>query len=78
MCLAVPVKISEVLPNGNVSVSSGETKLNMEVSTILLPEQPKVGDYVIVHAGFALRTLDPQEALESLNVFKEIAALGSA
>ncbi len=77
MCLAVPVKISAVHPNGNVSVSSGETDLDMEVSTILLPEPPKVGDYIIVHAGFALRTLDPQEALESLKIFRELAALGN-
>ncbi len=76
MCLAVPVKISAVQPNGNVRVSSGETELDMEVSTILLPDPPRVGDYVIVHAGFALRTLDPKEALESLKIFKELAALG--
>ena len=45
----------------------------MEISTLLLPEDAHVGDYLIVHAGFALRVLDPQEAQESLKLFRQIA-----
>ena len=40
---------------------------------MLLPEEPKVGDYVIVHAGFALHTMTPQEAEDSLSALRELA-----
>ena len=40
---------------------------------MLLPEPPSVGDYVIVHAGFALHTMTPQEAQESLSALRELA-----
>lgn len=76
MCLAVPVRVVERLNEGKIKVQIGEGESFMEVSTLLLPEPPQPGEYVIVHAGFALRTLDPQEAQESLAIFREIAALG--
>ena len=76
MCLAVPVRVTEILDDGKVRVQVGQGETYMEVSTLLLPEPPQPGEYVIVHAGFALRTLDPQEAEASLAVFREIAALG--
>jgi hydrogenase expression/formation protein HypC len=41
---------------------------------LLLPEQPQVGDYVIVHAGFALHVVDPDEAAESLRLISELAS----
>ena len=44
-----------------------------KVSTLLLPENVHVGDYLIVHAGFALRVLEPREAEESLKLFRQIA-----
>ena len=41
-----------------------------------IPEEPKPGDYVIVHAGFALHVIDPEEAMESLRLIRELAAFG--
>ena len=76
MCLAVPVRVVEALEDGRIKVRIGEGESFMEVSSLLLPEPPRPGEYVIVHAGFALRTLDPDEARESLAIFHEIAALG--
>lgn len=42
---------------------------------MLLPDGAQLGDYVIVHAGFALHKVDPEEARESLRLLQELAAL---
>lgn len=73
MCLAIPVRVTECGPDGKARVRVGQGETYMDISTLLLPEAPRVGDYVIVHAGFALRLLDPVEAEESLRLFREIA-----
>lgn len=68
MCLAVPAKIiarRDFL--GTVDIS-GVTR---EVSLMLLPEAA-VGDYVLIHAGFAIQSIDEQEALRTLELFKEL------
>ncbi len=76
MCLAVPVRVVDVPEEGKARVQVGAGENHMEISTILLPEPPRPGDYVIVHAGFALRALDAAEAEESLKIFRQIAELG--
>ncbi len=76
MCLAVPVRVVEVPEEGKARVQVGSGENFMDISTLLLPEAPRPGDYVIVHAGFALRTLDAAEAEESLKIFRQIAELG--
>ncbi|MGM0646071.1 MAG: HypC/HybG/HupF family hydrogenase formation chaperone [Thermodesulfobacteriota bacterium] len=43
---------------------------------MLLEEEPQIGDYLIVHAGFALRIMDMQEAQESLQILREMAQVG--
>ncbi len=75
MCLAVPAKIislnitnDELLRTGNVDFSG----VQKEVSLAYVPEA-NVGDYVIVHAGFALSVLDEEEALASLQAFQDLA-----
>lgn len=54
-------------------VRVGESQTFLTASVMLLPEPPAIGDYVIVHAGFALHTLTPQEAEESLSALRELA-----
>ena len=54
-------------------VRVGESQTFLTTSVMLLPEPPSVGDYVIVHAGFALHTMTPQEAQESLSALRELA-----
>lgn len=72
MCLAVPSKVIEI--NGNIGkVDFGG--VNKEVNLCLL-EEVKVGDYIIVHAGYALQRIDEEEALETLQLFREIVELG--
>jgi hydrogenase expression/formation protein HypC len=70
MCLAVPLKIVRI-DNlvATVDMYGGER----EVSLMLLPEAAQVGDYVLVHAGFALQKLDEEAANESLALFREMA-----
>ena len=71
MCLAIPSKIVEIDDNiGTIDVDGVKRK-----ASLLLLEEAKVGDYVIVHAGFAIHKIDEQAAMESLKLLKEAAAL---
>lgn len=73
MCLAIPAQIIELLPSEMARVRIGESGAQLSASTMLLPEPAKVGDYVIVHAGFILHVLPPEQARESLEALREIA-----
>lgn len=71
MCLAIPSKIIQIDDNiGTIDVDGVKRK-----TSLLLLEEAKVGDYVIVHAGFAIHKIDEQAAMESLKLLKEAAAL---
>ena len=69
MCLAIPAKVVEKLENSMLKVRVGNGPTLLTASEMLLPEPSKVGDYLIVHAGFAMKKLDPKEAEESLAAF---------
>ena len=71
MCLAVPVRVAELLPDGNAVVEVGGVHTLVSLALI---DGAAVGDYVIVHAGFAINRLDVAEAEKSLALFAEIAA----
>ncbi|MBP7686705.1 MAG: HypC/HybG/HupF family hydrogenase formation chaperone [Thermoflexales bacterium] len=76
MCLGIPGKIIEVyeaggLPMGKVDFG-GVTK---ECCLAYVPEAT-VGDYTIIHVGFALNVIDEAEALETLELLREIDAIG--
>lgn len=73
MCLAIPAQIVEIEPSDMARVRIGASSTYLSASTMLLPEPPKVGDYVIVHAGFALHVLPPEEAQESLAALRDLA-----
>nr|BAL54724.1 hydrogenase expression/formation protein HypC [uncultured beta proteobacterium] len=68
MCLAIPAEVVALLPDGQAEVVVGGTK--QVVSTALL-DAVAVGDYVIVHVGFALTRLDPEEAQRTLALMAE-------
>jgi hydrogenase expression/formation protein HypC len=70
MCLAVPAKVVELLDDGMGVVELGNVR--REVSMELV-KGVKTGDYVIIHVGYALQRLDPEEALKTLALFQEIA-----
>jgi len=66
MCLAVPMRVVAV--NGNeAEVEQGGTKLRVRVDLV---EDVRVGDYVLVHAGFAIQKLDEEEAFETLRLLE--------
>ena len=71
MCLAIPSKIVKIENNIATIDVDGVRK---EASLLLL-EAPKVGDYVIVHAGFAINKIHEEDAMESLKLLREAAAL---
>ena len=68
MCLAVPLKLIEINGNNAVGESMGmQRKLRVD----FIPE-PKIGDYVIVHAGFAIERLPEKQALEDIAAWEEV------
>lgn len=67
MCLAIPAKIIEI-DNDMGLVDMEGTRRSV---SLLLQEDARVGDYVIVHAGFAIHRIDEEEALESLRILRE-------
>ena len=69
MCLALPVKVIEVGANDTAIVDLGGVR--KEISLALLSDV-KVGDYVILHVGYALTKLDPTEAAKTLALFEEL------
>ncbi len=70
MCLAIPMKVVEIIPPHRAIVES--EGISMEIS-ISLVEKVKIDDYVIVHTGFALEIIDNKEAKETLKIFHELA-----
>lgn len=69
MCLALPAKITKILPQQRAIVNLGG--IEREISVILL-DQVAEGDYVIMHVGFALTRLNEMEAQKTLALFAEI------
>lgn len=68
MCLAVPMKVTEI--DGPIAqVEQGGVRRQARVDLV---EGIEVGDYVIVHAGIAIDRLDPEEAEETLRLFAEM------
>ena len=71
MCLAIPAQVVEISDNETAVVEVGG--IRKAISTALLDEVA-VGDYVIVHVGYALERLNVAEAEETLRLFTELAA----
>ncbi len=70
MCLAIPSKITQIKYNMATIDVDG---VKREASLLLL-EDVRVGEYVIVHAGFAIQKIDEAAAMETLKFLKEAAA----
>ncbi len=73
MCLAIPLELVEI--NGKTAI--GEAMGMRREIRVDFIDKPKLGDYVIVHAGFAIERLPEQQALEDLEAWEEVRnALG--
>ena len=71
MCLGVPMKVISRVGDDIVAEVDGVSK---DASVMLLGEDVDVGDYVIVHAGYAISKLDEEYARETLRLMKEVFA----
>ncbi|MCT7960921.1 HypC/HybG/HupF family hydrogenase formation chaperone [Laspinema sp. D1] len=74
MCLAIPGQIISINENDEPLLRSGRVSFGGVVKTVNLAYVPeaKVGDYAIIHVGFALSIIDEGEAQETLDYFKQI------
>ena len=59
--------------DGMLKATVGNGPTCLTVSGILLPEEVEIGDYIIIHAGFAMHKMEKTEAEESLRLFRELA-----
>ncbi|HUW42277.1 MAG TPA: HypC/HybG/HupF family hydrogenase formation chaperone [Rectinemataceae bacterium] len=73
MCLAVPLELTEILDSRTAVATSGDVTLEVDVSLL---RDPAPGDFVIVHAGYAIEKLDRDEAERTLSLFDELARHG--
>ncbi len=68
MCLAVPMKLTEINGDRGVAETGG---VRREIGLVLL-DGVQIGDYVLVHAGFAIQKVDAEEAEKTLALFQEL------
>lgn len=73
MCLAVPMKVVSRQADALVKCRIGESDTFVTASTALLEEKPKLGEYLIVHAGFALRKIEPEDAEDTIRLLRKMA-----
>jgi hydrogenase expression/formation protein HypC len=69
MCVAVPVKIVEICNESTAIIDANGVKREVNVAFI---DSPEIGDYVLVHAGFAIKKWTAEEAKEFFELMKEI------
>ncbi|PLX13917.1 MAG: HypC/HybG/HupF family hydrogenase formation chaperone [Marinilabiliales bacterium] len=76
MCLSIPAKVEEI--NGEMAICSvGKSKYEASLQMIEF-ENVEIGDYVLIHTGFAIQKLDAEEAEASLKTFDEFKELNNA
>lgn len=73
MCLAIPGKIVEIVDEENqiAKVEVGGVKRNINIG-MLDKDETRIGDYVLIHVGFAMSKIDEKEAEETLRILQEI------
>jgi hydrogenase expression/formation protein HypC len=75
MCLAIPARVAEILEGDQAVVDLGGVRKDVSLALV---DGVQVGDYVIVHVGYALNKLDPDEAERTLALFAEMAQASPA
>ena len=75
MCLAIPAQVVELLPDDMARVTLDGVSIDVSIALV---EDVAVGDYVVVHVGFALSKINEAEAQETLALLAEGAALVEA
>ena len=72
MCLAIPVKIIEIKNKEMAVAALGGVKKDVSIQVL---SDVKKGDYVLLHAGFAIQKIDEKEAQETLQILREMASI---
>ena len=77
MCLAVPGKVTSI-DDSNPELKMAKVNFNGVTKDICIQWLPdvKVDDYVLVHVGFALNTIDEKDAIETIQILKEMGDIG--
>lgn len=75
MCLALPVRVVELAPGDNAIIDLGGIRKQISLALV---DDVAVGDYVILHVGYALSKLDPAEAEKTLALFREAGVANDA
>ncbi len=70
MCLSIPSKVVSIDENNMATVDTMGVK--REVTLDLIDDRVEIGDYVLIHVGFAMNKISQEEALESIKVYDEI------
>lgn len=71
MCLSIPAKVVSIDEN---NIATTETLgVLRKVSLDLMPEEVGIGDYLLIHVGYAMQKIDTQAAQESLEIYRQIA-----
>lgn len=71
MCLSIPSKVTAIETESNIATVD-TMGVERKVSLDLLGDPVAIGDYVLIHVGFAMNKIDEADALESLKVYREI------
>jgi hydrogenase expression/formation protein HypC len=71
MCLAIPVRVVELLEGDEATVDAGGVRKRISLALV---DDVSVGDYVILHVGYALNRLSAEEAERTLALFEELSA----
>ena len=72
MCLALPARVVELIGNDMGIVDLGGVRKDVSLALV---DDVAVGDYVIIHVGFALTKLDPEEAAKTLALFAQMGTV---
>ena len=70
MCLAIPARVVELLPNQRAVVDLGGVRKEVSIDLV---DDAQVDDYVIIHVGYAIGKIDPEEAARTLELFAELS-----
>jgi hydrogenase expression/formation protein HypC len=71
MCLAIPARVVELLPGPQAVVDLSGVRKQVFIALV---DDAQLGDYVIVHVGYAIGKIDPEEAERTLALFAELAS----
>ena len=75
MCLAVPAEVVDLLPDDHAIASLGGVRIEISLALV---DEIEIGDFVIVHTGYALSKLDAEEAARTMDLFRKTGLVGGA